>query len=191
MPAVDIADEAFDLLFYTYRELRTRWLKESQAGGKQQKSKKKLPYLTDSGSIVCGKRLEEFLQVLGHHETPYLENKKKSDDPEKNRSLEAKYGQTNTPSDEVLAAKEASDRAAFRERIEAKLRQDQSRSPSSDGGLDKDDEAYADFQPVLSTAHQQQTTSTLRIYKNSLPRQRKTRKRRQCRSAWVDCCGTL
>lgn len=157
MPALDIADEAFDLLFYTYRELRTRWLKESK------KSKKK-PYLTDAGTIVCGKRLEDFLQVLGKHETPYMEYKKQTDDQEKNREWEARYGQSTTPSDEVIAAKEASDRAVFRERVNAMLKEAAASSHSAGTESDSDDddqmaEVYADFQPVLTTLEQPSSTT--------------------------------
>ena len=166
MPALDIADEAFDLIFYTYRELRTKWLKESRADGKANKQSKssKPPYLTDSGKIVCGKRLEEFLQVLGRHERPYLEYKKQTDDPEKNRELEARYGQSTIPSDEVLAAKEASDRALFRERMEARQNPDVLNGRNSDGSPNTDShtndqaEAYPDFQPVLTTLQQKMDT---------------------------------
>ena len=173
MPALDIADEAFDLIFYTYRELRTRWLKESRADGKQKQrsssSRRKPPYLTDSGTIVCGKRLEEFLQVLGQHETPYMEYKKQTDDPEKNRELEARYGQSTIPSDEVLAAKEASDRALFRERIEARRKHDLLSGTSNDGIASLDShmqdkaEEYPDFQPVLTTLQQKMATRSTSI----------------------------
>jgi 5'-3' exonuclease len=152
MPAVDIADEAFDLLFYTYRHQRKKWLKD--------KSKK--PYLTDQGTIVSGQRLEQFLQVLGKHETPYLEYKKSNDDTEKARKMEAKYGMNTIPTDEARAAKEASDRALFRERIVQKVNgivgqendDDSDESPEDD---DDDDTAseYPFFRPVLSAADPQ------------------------------------
>jgi 5'-3' exonuclease len=65
MPALDIADEAFELLFATYKRLRWKWLKD----------KKRPPYLTNSGDIVSGKRLEQFLSAVGSYEDPYHYNK--------------------------------------------------------------------------------------------------------------------
>ena len=69
MPALDIADEAFDLLFYTYRRQRKMWRKEKH---------KQPPYLTHAGNIVSGKRLETFFAHLGQHEFPYYDNKKRT-----------------------------------------------------------------------------------------------------------------
>lgn len=146
MPAVDIADEAFDLLFYTYREQRKRWLNDDT----------KIPYLTDKGSIVSGQRLEDFLQVLGKHETPYLEYKKSTDDTEMARQLEAKYGMNTIPSDEARAAKEASDRALFREHIVQKkvngFIYDEAVEEEEDGGEIDEALHFSGFQPVLSSA---------------------------------------
>ena len=149
MPAVDIADEAFDLLFYTYRDQRKKWLKDKTVK----------PYLTDKGTIVSGKRLEDFLQVLGKHETPYLQYKKSTDDTGKARELEAKYGMNTIPSDEARAAKEAADRALFRELLVQKVNgsngTESDDEPISNKSQDDDDEAlneYPDFQPVLSAA---------------------------------------
>lgn len=102
---MDIADEAFDLLFYTYREQRKKWVK----------NKKQLPYLTNGGSIICGDRLEAFLQAVGRHENMYFQSKKT--DLELERQIEAKYGMSTIPSDEVIAEKEAADRAMFRELV--------------------------------------------------------------------------
>jgi len=45
MLALDIADEAFDLLFQIYRKQRKMW----------QNDKTKHPYLTHAGNIVSGK----------------------------------------------------------------------------------------------------------------------------------------
>lgn len=111
---MDIADEAFDLLFYTYRDKRNKWKKEG----------KSVPYLTHQGSIVCGNRLENFLQAVGKHETTYFRFKRSTDDIEADRRLEAKYGMNTIPSDEVLAEKENADRAAFRERISAMIEEE-------------------------------------------------------------------
>jgi hypothetical protein len=64
--AMDIADEAFDLLFYTYRDERKNWLL----------NKNLPPYLTEAGTIVCGDRLQDFLQAVGRHELMYFQSKK-------------------------------------------------------------------------------------------------------------------
>ena len=69
MPALDIADEAFDLLWYTYREHREKWQEEAKETGLD-------PYLTHAGTIVSGKRLEAFLSEVGSFESPYYDNKK-------------------------------------------------------------------------------------------------------------------
>jgi len=108
MPALDIADEAFDLLFYAYRDERKKWLKD----------KSQEPYLTDSGSIVSGRRLESFLKVVGAHEGSYYDYKKSNEDLELQRKLTARFGVNNTPSDELLASKEESDRARFRQMLQ-------------------------------------------------------------------------
>lgn len=70
MPALDIADEAFELLFWTYKQQRSKWLSQ----------KKGVPYLTNAGNIVSGKRLENFLTALGKHENVYYDNKKRTEE---------------------------------------------------------------------------------------------------------------
>jgi hypothetical protein len=66
MPALDIGDEAFDLLFYAYKKNRGKWLKDglyhrsvaSTANieeGKQNFKNVNHPYLTDAGTITSGK----------------------------------------------------------------------------------------------------------------------------------------
>jgi len=127
--ALDIADNAFDFLFYTYRSLRKDWLKESKRGQYP-------PYLTESGNILSGKRLEQYLGSLGSHETPYLHNKSKETTPEEQRLFEAKYGMSFTPSDDVIKRKEKSDRDKFRDMVHASLEKKASSS---------------EFAPVLST----------------------------------------
>lgn len=112
--AMDIADEAYDLMFYTYRDKRKKW----------KRVKGPIPYLTDHGSIVSGGRLEDFLQAVGRHETTYFDLKRSTDDLESDRKLEAKYGMNTIPSDEVLADKESADRAAFRERISVQIEEE-------------------------------------------------------------------
>ncbi len=134
MPAIDIADEAFDLLFYTYKRNRWKWLK-SEAG------KEKIhPYLTNSGEIVSGQRLEDFFADLGKHEDPYYNNKKRSEDAELKRMRKAdkKAGRdASIPSDEILAAKEEWDRTRYMEMLKNISKEEQ---PSVDG-----------FKPVSSS----------------------------------------
>lgn len=69
VPALDIADEAFELLFHIYRKQRKDW--------QRQKKQFRHPYLTHAGDIVSGKRLERFVQQLGQHESPWYDNKKR------------------------------------------------------------------------------------------------------------------
>jgi 5'-3' exonuclease/20S proteasome alpha/beta subunit len=110
LPAVDIGDEAFDLLFYTYKRSRRAWQQES---GKDE-------YLTHRGTICSGERLEQFLQQLGSHETPYYDNKKekksRSDSRIRNSDSEAGRGST-IPPEEILKLKEEDDRASYRDML--------------------------------------------------------------------------
>lgn len=134
MPALDIADEAFDLLFYTYREQRQEWYNEWKAqnlfttqegGGEIDHRKLKTTtepdyYLTNAGNIVSGARLEAFCKQVGSHESPYLEYKKRTEAANKKsiRLSDKRYGTTTIPDDDILHAKEEADRAKFREMIE-------------------------------------------------------------------------
>jgi 5'-3' exonuclease len=118
MPAIDIADEAFDLLFYTYKKNRKRWLKEDEFN--LSNPNKRHPYMTDSGEIVSGKRLERFLSELGKHEDPYYSNKKRSEDLEirRQRKSDKKYGrESSIPPDEILAAKKEWDKTNYMEML--------------------------------------------------------------------------
>jgi 5'-3' exonuclease len=99
MPVLDIADEAFDLLLYTYRKQRKSW------------RGKKHPYLTHAGEIVCGCRLEAFLSHLGWYEFPYYENKKRemSQVNASIRKMDTKAGrEPSVPEDHVLEYQEQS-----------------------------------------------------------------------------------
>ena len=114
MPAIDIADEAFDLLFYTYKRNRWTWLKD------EKDKKDKHPYLTNAGEIVSGKRLEKFFVDLGKHEAPYYDNKKRSEgaDIKRLRKSDKKAGrEASVPPDAILAAKEEWDRANYMEML--------------------------------------------------------------------------
>ncbi len=114
MPALDIADEAFDLLFYTYKRNRYKFLSEKKSNHADH------PYLTKAGEIVSGKRLEQFLSDLGRHEDPYYDNKKKQE-IERNetiRNSDRKAGREESiPSAEALAAKEDMERVQYKEML--------------------------------------------------------------------------
>jgi 5'-3' exoribonuclease 1 len=60
---LDIADNAFELLFDTYRKQRPTW-------GQGQ-------YLVDTGHISSPRRLEHFLQEIGSHESSIIEEREK------------------------------------------------------------------------------------------------------------------
>lgn len=110
LPAVDIGDEAFDLLFYTYKRSRRLWQRES---GKDE-------YLTHRGTICSGERLEQFLQQLGSHETPYYDNKKekRSRADSRIRNSDSEAGRDSTiPPEEILKSKEDDDRASYRDML--------------------------------------------------------------------------
>eukprot|EP00977_Amphora_coffeiformis_P029925 scaffold43533_cov153-Amphora_coffeaeformis.AAC.2 len=119
MPALDIGDEALDLLFYTYRLVRQQWQAEYEADPDNVPP----PYLTHAGEIVSGKRLERFLQYVGRHESNYYAYKEKTTDYEQLRKTETKFGNIVTPSDEILRAKENADRHKYRELIRQAVQQ--------------------------------------------------------------------
>jgi 5'-3' exonuclease len=110
MPALDIADHAFDLLFSTYKECRAKWAEEDPD----------MPYLTHAGNIVSGRRLEDFLTSVGNHEVAYYDKKKQSA-PSENKRIKRvfqKFGIGNTlPDEKLVASKEESDRAAYRKML--------------------------------------------------------------------------
>ena len=113
MPALDIGDEAFDLIFHVYKRERRKWLKQGRGAN---------PYLTDKGNLVHGHRLENFLQALGAHETDYYITKREGEGAsrERMRKMDAKMGfESSIPSDEILTSKEDSDRAQYREMMES------------------------------------------------------------------------
>jgi len=130
LPALDIGDDAFDLLFYTYRDQRKRWTKEQPRG---------LPYLTNSGEIVSGKRLEKFLSTVGSYESRWHDFKESTTDLDKVRKMEAKFGRSTTPSDEILEAKEQSDRLRYLQILRDSAKNIKDRDLSS-----------SDFTPAMS-----------------------------------------
>ena len=107
LPALDIADNAFDLLFHVYLRQRDQWYRDDPSN----------PYLTHKGEIVSGKRLQAFLTHAGVHETAYYENKKERSDKDiaQMRLQDERAGREQTvPEDDVLQAKEEEDRANYR-----------------------------------------------------------------------------
>jgi 5'-3' exonuclease/20S proteasome alpha/beta subunit len=134
MPALDIGDEALDLLLYTYRLIRQQWQEAHEANPSQVPP----PYLTEAGEIVSGERLEQFLRYVGRHESNYYAYKGATTDYEDLRKTEAKFGQVTTPSDQVLQAKEDADRSKYRELIHKAVQQ-------------KASSAAADFAPVMAS----------------------------------------
>lgn len=122
MPALDIGDEAFDLLFYAYKKNRWKWLKDGNyrksVAGKKGKPFKSFnhPYLTDAGTITSGTRLEGFLEDVGSYEDPYYQNKRESMEEENDRMRRAdeKAGRDSLiPTDDVLDQVEQASRELY------------------------------------------------------------------------------
>jgi 5'-3' exonuclease/20S proteasome alpha/beta subunit len=114
LPAIDIADNAFDLLFWTYKKWRKKWVNKYAA--------ENLPYLTCAGKIVSGKMLETFLSGVGNHENAYYDKKRQSAESESKR-LRKHYkklgiGDSSLPDKSLVASKEAADRAAYRKMLQ-------------------------------------------------------------------------
>jgi len=128
MPALDIGDEAFDLLFYAYKRNRGKWLKDglynrsvvtSTTGSKEGPPHFKSvnhPYLTDAGTITSGTRLEGFLEDVGRYEDPYYDNKRESmeEENERMRKADQKAGRESLiPSQEILEQVELAGRESY------------------------------------------------------------------------------
>jgi len=108
LPALDIGEGAFDLLFDVYRRQRASW-------GEGQ-------YLTCGGRILDASRLERFLAEVGETETTILE-KRAEDDAKylvKRRRWDKRDGKPPGPSDAQLEAKERDGDRAYRSML-AKL----------------------------------------------------------------------
>ena len=102
MPALDIGDGAFDLLFGIYKDQRKLW-------GQGQ-------YLVHAGSISDPLRLEAFLTAVGKSESETLEKKEATDVAFMNK--QRKFNKRNKeggniPSEEELAANEESKNAEY------------------------------------------------------------------------------
>ena len=103
IPALDIADHAFDILFRHYKKLRHSWSRKlrrarfyqslgsaqgtpyenmedvSDDDQDEEQTGNQDPYLTQGGKILDPKRLEFFLRRIGNHEDAFLEEKKKGE----------------------------------------------------------------------------------------------------------------
>jgi len=138
MPALDIADHAFDLLFATYKKCRSKWVEEDP----------EMPYLTNSGNIVSGARLEDFLTAVGSHEVAYYDKKKQSA-PSENKRIKRvykKFGIGNTlPDERLVASKEESDRAAYRKMLLEERMQQVDGTPD-----ERENEEIGSFNPVMT-----------------------------------------
>jgi 5'-3' exoribonuclease 2 len=150
MPALDIADHAFDLLFVTYKNCRRRWLDEAKEQGRYTPGQAHDCYLTHAGTIVSGRRLEDFLSEVGAHEVPYYDKKKRtaSKDNEQLRKTNKRFGwgdSSSVPTDNDVQSKEESDRSAYRQMLlEQEQRKQQEQNPLSTGKVD------SSTTPVLS-----------------------------------------
>lgn len=148
MPALDIGEEAFDLIFYAYKKNRGKWLSDGRyrrtLGAEEEKTRTvNHPYLTDAGRITSGSRLENFLADVGRYEDPFFDNKKLSmtEDNERMRKADKKAGRESLiPSDEILEQVEQAGRERYRDMLIQ-------RSAADDGRETVDDS----FSPVTST----------------------------------------
>ena len=126
MPALDIGEEAFDLIFYAYKKNRGKWLSDGRyrrtlaAEEEQTTNTINHPYLTDAGRITSGSRLENFLVDVGRYEDPFFDNKKLSmtEDNERMRKADKKAGRESLiPSDEILDQVEQTGRERYRDML--------------------------------------------------------------------------
>ncbi len=109
--------------------MRWKWLKGS-------KGKPGHPYLTNSGEIVSGQRLERFLTQVGRHEDPYYDNKQRSfaDHNKQIRKADKRAGRDSAvPPDEILAAREEWERTNYKEMLMSIATQQQSNATAVDG----------------------------------------------------------
>jgi len=155
MPALDIADEAFDLLFYTYKKNRSKWIQDGinhrgkiMENKEHSTSKKKgklfpYPHLTYQGNIVSGTRLESFLSDLGKHEDPFFDNKKRMD-----RKGDKGGGWGVSTPRHIIAAKEKFDKNNYKDMLRATF-------ITNDENVDIDQStnghAHGKFSPVISS----------------------------------------
>ena len=94
MPSLDIGENAFDLLFTTYKEQRATW-------GKGE-------YLTQCGKITDPVRLEKYFSVIGDAETKIFEEREINEGIylKKKRRWDKRDGKAEGPTDEEIAEQE-------------------------------------------------------------------------------------
>jgi 5'-3' exonuclease len=111
LPALDIGDGAFDLLFSVYKEQRAGWGEGN--------------YLTESGDISDPHRLEVFVEAIGAVETDILEQREKEEAAyaKKKRRWDKRDGKEEGPSDAELAAVESEKQNGYLSMIEALMQQ--------------------------------------------------------------------
>ncbi|KAL7467588.1 hypothetical protein ACHAXS_007835 [Conticribra weissflogii] len=164
MPALDIGDEAFDLLFFAYKKNRGKWIHDGRYkrtltinGNKSdgivgEKLEINHPYLTDSGTITSGDRLESFLADVGSYEDPYYDNKRISmtEDNERMRKADKKAGRESfIPSQEVLDQVEMAGRELYRDML---LQNSMiGGRDGTEGDVDDELDEIETFKPVTST----------------------------------------
>jgi 5'-3' exonuclease len=120
--------------------------------------------LTNRGNIISGKRLEEFLAVLGSHEVTYYDKKRQTAPTEAKRiqRIYKKFGmEVNVPDATLVASKEESDRAAYREMLIKQQMQLMSETnkvgpDSRSSQFSRDEPASASFSPVMTGTFQPQ-----------------------------------
>ena len=111
LPALDIADGAFDLLFSVYKKQRVDWGEGS--------------YLTKSGEVSDPHRLEVFVEAIGAVETDVLEAREKEEAAyaKKKRRWDKRDGKEEGPSDAELAAVESEKQNDYLSMMEALMQQ--------------------------------------------------------------------
>lgn len=106
MPSLDIGENAFDLLFNTYKEQRVSW-------GQGQ-------YLTDAGNILDPARLEAYLAVIGDAETDIFQEREINEGIylKKRRKWDKRDGKASGPTDGELAEEEEAKQQKYLEMLD-------------------------------------------------------------------------
>ena len=153
MPALDIGDEAFDLLFYAYKRNRGKWLHDDLYLRTKPAGEKKTmhhPYLTDAGTITSGSRVEAFLSDVGSYEDVYHDNKRFTliEDNERIRMSDKKAGrESHLPSQEVMDQVEQSSQEMY---LDMLIRNSEDDNDIGEGNTESNN-TQDDFRPVTST----------------------------------------
>ena len=80
LPALSIAEGAFDILFANYKKHRMKWVRS-------QRYNKTEPYLTSYGNITSGKRLQLFIADISRQNEEEIINRKKLNQNQVNDSI--------------------------------------------------------------------------------------------------------